>query len=151
MAACGHCRPVGPARPVPARKRARRLGVALGAAAAAAILSVGVAAAGSQGANTGGLSAGSTVAAACGTDIVAAYTTAYASSIPGYAVSQVNLAGIPAACLTRSYRIQLTGAAGAVVGSEMAGTLPSSGTTAHIAASGTPDASLVTGISVVIS
>jgi hypothetical protein len=105
----------------------------------------------SLGLTSAGLGAGSAVVAACGTGINAAYTTTYSSSIPGYSVSQVNLTGIPAACLSKSYRIQLTGAAGAAVGSEMTGTLPASGTTANISTSGTPDASLVTGISVVIS
>ena len=105
----------------------------------------------SLGMTTNGLGAGSSVVSACGTGINAAYTTAYASSIPGYSVSQVNLSNIPATCLSKSYKIQLTGAAGAAVGSEMSGTLPASGTTASISTSGTVDASLVTGISVVIS
>jgi len=105
----------------------------------------------SLGLTTSGLGAGSAVVAACGSGTTAAYTTAYASSIPGYSVTQVNLASIPAGCLSKSYGIQLTGAAGATIGSEMTGTLPASGTTANIATSGTPDASLVTGISVVIS
>ena len=105
----------------------------------------------SLGLTSSGLGAGSAVVAACGTGINAAYTTTYSSSIPGYSVSQVNLTSIPAACLSKSYRIQLTGAAGAAIGSEMTGTLPASGTTANIATAGTPDASLVTGISVVIS
>jgi len=105
----------------------------------------------SLGLTTSGLGAGSAVVAACGNGIQASYTTSYASGIPGYAVSQVNLSSIPAACLSKSYKIQLTGAAGATIGSEMSGTLPSSGTTANIATSGNPDASLVTGISVVIS
>ncbi|MFL5960530.1 MAG: hypothetical protein ACJ75G_09720 [Gaiellaceae bacterium] len=105
----------------------------------------------SLGITSAGLGAGNAVVAACGTGITAAYTTAYSSSIPGYSVSQVNLASIPAACLSKSYRIQLTGAAGATVGSEMTGTLPASGTTANISTSGSVDASLVTGISVVIS
>lgn len=103
------------------------------------------------GMTTSGLGAGSSVVAACGTGIQAAYTSAYASSIPGYSVSQVNLSSIPATCLSKSYKIQLTGASGAAVGSEMSGTLPASGTTASISTSGTPDASLVTGISVVVS
>ena len=98
-----------------------------------------------------GLGAGNAVVAACGSGITAAYTTAYSATIPGYSVSQVNLASIPAACLSKSYRIQLTGAAGATVGSEMTGTLPASGTTANISTSGNVDASLVTGISVVVS
>ena len=98
-----------------------------------------------------GLGAGNAVVAACGSGITAAYTSAYSATIPGYSVSQVNLASIPAACLSKSYRIQLTGAAGATVGSEMTGTLPASGTTANISTSGNVDASLVTGISVVVS
>lgn len=105
----------------------------------------------SLGITTSGLGAGSAVVAACGTGIQASYTTTYSSSIPGYSVSQVNLASIPAACLSKAYKIQLTGAAGAAIGSELSGTLPASGTTATIAAAGTPDASLVTGISVVVS
>lgn len=105
----------------------------------------------SLGLSSSGLGAGSSVVAACGSGIQASYTTAYAASIPGYSVSQVNLASIPAGCLSKSYKIQLTGAAGVAVGSEMSGTLPASGTTANIATAGTPDASLVTGISVVIS
>ena len=105
----------------------------------------------SLGITSSGLGAGNAVVAACGTGIQAAYTTAYASAIPGYSVSQVNLSTIPGTCLSKAYRIQLTGAAGAAVGSEMTGTLPASGTTATIATSGSVDASLVTGISVVIS
>jgi hypothetical protein len=105
----------------------------------------------SLGLTTSGLGAGSAVVAACGTGTTVSYTTAYASTIPGYSVTQVNLASIPAGCLSKTYRIQLTGASGAAVGSEMSGTLPASGTTATIATSGTPDASLVTGVSVVIS
>ena len=105
----------------------------------------------SLGLTTNGLGAGSSVVAACGTGINAAYTTAYASSIPGYSVSQVNLSAIPPTCLGKSYKIQLTGTSGVTVGSEMSGTLPASGTTANINTSGTPDASLVTGVSVVVS
>lgn len=104
----------------------------------------------SLGLTTNGLGAGSAVVASCGTGIQAAYTTAYASGIPGYAVSQVNLSSIPAACQSKSYRIQLTGASGVAVGAEMSGTLPATAT-ATIATSGNPDASLVTGVSVVFS
>jgi len=105
----------------------------------------------SLGLTSSGLGAGNAVVASCGTGINAAYTTAYSSSLPGYSVSQVNLTSIPAACLSKAYRIQLTGAGGAVVGSEMTGTLPASGTTANISTSGNVDASAVTGISVVIT
>jgi hypothetical protein len=105
----------------------------------------------SLGLTSSGLGAGNAVVASCGTGINAAYTTAYSSSLPGYSVSQVNLTSIPAACLSKAYRIQLTGAAGATVGAEMTGTLPASGTTANISTSGNVDASAVTGISVVVS
>ena len=104
----------------------------------------------SLGLRSSGLGAGSAVVASCGSGIQASYTTAYASGIPGYAVSQVNLASIPAACQSKSYKIQLTGAGGAAIGSELTGTLPATAT-ANIATSGNPDASLVTGVSVVIS
>jgi hypothetical protein len=104
----------------------------------------------SLGLSSSGLGAGSSVVAACGSGIQAAYTTAYAAAIPGYAVSQVNLSAIPAGCQSKSYKIQLTGAGGAAVGAEMSGTLPAAAT-ANIATSGNPDASLVTGVSVVIS
>ena len=104
----------------------------------------------SLGLSSSGLGAGSAVVASCGSGIQAAYTTAYASGIPGYAVSQVNLSSIPAACQSKAYKIQLTGAGGAAVGAEMSGTLPASAT-ANIPTSGNPDASLVTGVSVVVS
>jgi hypothetical protein len=105
----------------------------------------------SLGLTSSGLGAGNAVVASCGTGINAAYTTAYSASLPGYSVSQVNLTSIPAACLSKAYRIQLTGAAGATVGTEMTGTLPASGTTANISTSGNLDASAVIGISVVVS
>jgi hypothetical protein len=104
----------------------------------------------SLGLSSSGLGAGSSVVSACGSGIQAAYTTAYASAIPGYAVSQVNLSSIPAACQNKAYKIQLTGASGVAVGAEMSGTLPASAT-ANIPTSGNPDASLVTGVAVVFS
>ena len=133
------------------RKTTRRTKMVLAAVAAVVVFAGTYGFAASLGMTTNGLGAGSSVVAACGTGINAAYTTAYASSIPGYSVSQVNLSSIPATCLSKSYKIQLTGAAGAPIGSEMSGTLPASGTTASVSTSGTPDASVVTGISVVVS
>ncbi len=133
------------------RNASRTTKMVLAAVAAVVVFASTYGFAASLGLTTSGLGAGSAVVAACGSGTTAAYTTAYASSIPGYSVTQVNLASIPAGCLSKTYRIQLTGAAGAAIGSEMTGSLPASGTTASIATSGTPDASLVTGISVVIS
>jgi hypothetical protein len=133
------------------RHATRTTKMVLAAVAAIVVFASTYGFAASLGMTTTGLGAGSSVVAACGTGIQASYTTAYASSIPGYSVSQVNLASIPATCLSKSYKIQLTGAAGVTVGSEMSGTLPASGTTASVATSGTTDASAVTGISVVVS
>jgi hypothetical protein len=104
----------------------------------------------SLGLSSSGLGAGNAVVAACGTGITASYSTTYSATIPGYSVSQVNLASIPVACQGKTYSIQLTGAAGATVGLAMTGTLPASAT-ANIPTSGNVDASAVTGISVVIS
>jgi hypothetical protein len=103
------------------------------------------------GLTSNGLGAGSAVVAACGTGINASYTTAYAATIPGYSVSQVTLGSIPSTCLGKSYKIQLTGNSGVTVGSELSGTLPTTGTSMTVPTAGTPDASLVTGVSVVIS
>ena len=132
------------------RNATRTTKLALAAVAAIVVFASTYGFAASLNLGSSGLGAGSAVVASCGTGIQAAYTTAYASGIPGYAVSQVNLSAIPAACQSKSYKIQLTGAAGAPVGAEMSGTLPATAT-ANIATSGNPDASLVTGISVVIS
>ena len=133
------------------RNTTRLTKMVIAAVAAATVFGGVYGFAASLGLTSSGLGAGSSVVAACGTGIQAAYTTSYASSIPGYSVNQVNLSSIPAGCLSKSYKVQLTGAAGAAIGSEMSGTLPASGTTANIATSGSVDASLVTGISVVIS
>ena len=133
------------------RTATRRTKMVLAAVAAIVVFACTYGFAASLGLTSSGLGAGSAVVAACGTGINAAYTTAYSATIPGYSVSQVNLTAIPAACLSKAYRIQLTGAAGAAVGAEMSGTLPASGTTANISTSGNVDASLVTGVSVVVS
>jgi len=133
------------------RTATRRTKMVLAAVAAILVFACTYGFAASLGLTSSGLGAGSAVVAACGTGINAAYTTTYSASIPGYSVSQVNLTAIPATCLSKSYKIQLTGAAGVAVGGEMTGTLPASGTTANISTSGTPDASVVTGVSVVIS
>jgi len=105
----------------------------------------------SLGLGSSGLAAGNAGVSACGTGVQAAYTTAYSATLPGYSVTQVNLSAIPAGCLNKSYRVQLTGAGGVTVGSEATGSLPASGTTYTVPMSGNIDASLVTGISVVIS
>lgn len=133
--------------------RKARTATKLLVAAAAALMAFGgvYGFAASLGLSSSGLGAGSAVVAACGTGTTVSYSTTYTAAISGYSVSQVNLASIPAGCLSKTYNIQLTGAGGAAVGSAMSGTLPASGTTATIATSGNPDASLVTGVSAVFS
>src|SRR5215472_10546226 len=121
------------------RTATRRTKMVLAAVAAILVFACTYGFAASLGLTSSGLGAGSAVVAACGTGVNAAYTTTYSSAIPGYSVSQVNLTAIPATCLSKSYKIQLTGAAGAPVGSEMSGSLPASGTTANISTSGTVD------------
>ena len=132
------------------RNATRTTKIVVAAIAAIVVFACTFGFAASLGLTSSGLGAGSAVVASCGSGINAAYTTSYSASIPGYSVSQVNLSAIPAACQSKSYRIQLTGAGGAAVGTEMSGTLPATAT-ANIATSGSPDASLVTGVSVVIS
>jgi hypothetical protein len=105
----------------------------------------------SLGLGSSGLSAGNATVATCGTGMQAAYTTTYNAGLADYSVSQINLSSIPAGCLTKSYKIQLTGASGVTEGPELTGSLPASGTTFNINTGATIDASLVTGISVVIS
>ena len=133
------------------RKTNRTTKIVLAAVIASIVFAGVYGFAASLGLTSSGLGAGNAVVSSCGTGINAAYSTTYTASIPGYSVSQVNLTGIPAACLGKQYKIQLTGASGVAVGSEMSGALPASGTTASINTSGTPDASLVTCISVVVS
>jgi hypothetical protein len=132
------------------RNATRTTKIVVAAVAAIVVFASTFGFAASLGLTSSGLGAGSAVVASCGTGINAAYTTTYSASIPGYSVSQVNLSAIPAACQSKSYKIQLTGAGGAAVGAEMTGTLPATAT-ANIATSGAPDASLVTGVSVVVS
>jgi hypothetical protein len=133
------------------RKTNRTTKIVLAAVIASIVFAGVYGFAASLGLTSSGLGAGNAVVSSCGTGINAAYSTTYTASIPGYSVSQVNLTGIPAACLGKSYKIQLTGNSGVAVGSEMSGSLPASGTTANVNTVGTPDASLVTGISVVVS
>ena len=105
----------------------------------------------SLGATTSGLGADSQVVTACGTGFQVSYTTAYNASTASYIVSQVNLASIPAGCNGKAYKIQLTGASGATVGTELTGSLPAApATTATIATSGNPDAKSVQGVSLVV-
>ncbi len=108
----------------------------------------------SLGINTSGLGADTKVVASCGTGLTFAYTTAYYSGVPGYAVNGINLSNIPASCLSKNLSVTFYNGSNNAVGSAVAATLPASGTTQSIAitpSANTIDASAVTGVAVTVS
>jgi hypothetical protein len=88
------------------------------------------------------LGAGTATVAACQTtgSISTAYAPAYSSTIPGYDAVSVTLSGIHANCDTKSYKVRLTDAANAPLGSEATGTI--TGTTASLTFTGVSAASV---------
>jgi hypothetical protein len=108
----------------------------------------------SLGINTGGLGADNKLVASCGSGMSFAYTTSFASAVPGYAVNGINITNIPAGCLSKNVAVTFTDGSNNPVGSEVTSSLPASGTTKSIAitpSSNQIDASKVTGVSVVVS
>jgi hypothetical protein len=101
----------------------------------------------SLGLTTDTLGAAQTVVAACqaGTMNVT-YTPSYSSALPGYNVTAMTVAGLQAGCYSKSYRVTVSGAAGASL-AEVTGTAPTSGTT--IALTVTASAASITGVAVV--
>lgn len=96
------------------------------------------------------LGAKTTAVAACQSGTFsAAYTPAYASTIPGYDPGTVTVSGLTSACYSMPFRITLSNGSGTSLG-EVTGTTPSSGTT-FTASFTTVDASQVANISLVIS
>ena len=94
---------------------------------------------------SGALGAGTSVVAACDTDgIAVSFAPTYAAG--GYTATNVTLTGVHANCDGQTYRIQVTGASGAL-GSEITDTVD--GTSISAALTGV-SASAVTGVSVVI-
>lgn len=91
-----------------------------------------------------------TVAACQAGALDATYTSSYSATTPGYTLGTVTVSGLAATCYGMAYRITLSGAGNASLG-ELTGTTPASGSTFGGAFSPAVDASLVTGISVVIS
>jgi len=133
--------------------RPRHLAAIL-AFALAALLSVGIAEAASFGTGTSALHAGNKMIASCGQGMEFAYTTSFDNGIPGYAVNGINLSNIPASCLSKKFSATFYNGSNNAVGSAISSTLPASGTTQSISitpSSNTIDASLVTGVSVVVS
>jgi hypothetical protein len=102
----------------------------------------------SLGLTTDSLGAASSVIAACQSGSMnVVYTPVYSAPLPGYNVSTVTINGLQAGCYGKSYRVTLSGAAGASLG-EATGTAPSSGTSVG-PISITVSATSVTGVSVV--
>lgn len=121
------------------------LGLAVGAAAFAGVFAM--AASLSVGSNS--LGAGTADVASCDADGVAhTYTTAYATAIPGYRVSGVQVTGIAAACNGYSIKATLLDTADASL-TEVTGTI--SGTTHSFTVTGAVSAANVEDIAVVIS
>jgi hypothetical protein len=100
---------------------------------------------------TDDLGAGTATVAACQAGALnAAYTASYSATTPGYTLGTVTVTGLASTCYAEAYRITLSGAGGASLG-EATGTTPSTGTSFSATFSPAVNASLVTGISVVIS
>lgn len=103
--------------------------------------------------NSDTLGAGNSVVAACQAGTVSvSYTASYASGVPGYQATNVNLGNLDTTsggCGGKAVKVTLSGSGNASLG-EYTGTVPSSGTTMSLTASGIA-ASSVTGVSVVIA
>jgi hypothetical protein len=94
------------------------------------------------------LGAGSAAVAACQSGTInVTWASTYSSSVPGYQATTVTLNGIdttstPTNCGGKAYKVVVTDASNAVLGSEATGTLPSSGTTKAITLTGVSAASV---------
>jgi len=134
---------------------AKRLSVAAGFAAIAALFSIGAGAAASQGASSRGFGAETKVVSSCGTGMRFVYTTSYDSETRAYVIDAIVVSDIPATCLNRKLAVTFyDDADGTAVGSPVTTILPSSGTTDVIPIdprSNTVEAGLVSGVSVAIA
>ena len=103
--------------------------------------------------NSDSLGSGNSAVAACQAGTVSvSYTSTYASGVPGYQATNVNLGNLDTtagACGSKAVKVTLSGTGNSSIG-EYTGTVPSSGTTMSLTASGIA-ASSVTGVSVVIA
>jgi hypothetical protein len=99
--------------------------------------------------NSKSLAAGSGTVAACSASAAVSYNSVYSSAIPGYKVSTAPVTSA-AACANMSYRVTLTGTAGASLG-EVSGTLDATGAASPDFSAANVNAASVTGVSVVIS
>jgi hypothetical protein len=103
------------------------------------------------------LGAGSAVVSSCTADsLVVSYgTPTYSSSIPGYTIASVVIKDTQAtatwaACNTLLYRVTLTGIAGDEATGTLSGLVNTTNTTYTVTLPSVANASLITGVSVVI-
>lgn len=108
----------------------------------------------SLGASTGGLAAGSSPVASCGSGMTFAYTTAFYPGSSGYVVDGIDLSNIPSGCQGKSLSVTFYGSGTTPTGSPVDGRLPMTGTTERITVDPTAnaiDAREISGVSVVVS
>lgn len=108
----------------------------------------------SLGTASGGLGAGDTLVASCGTGMTFAYTTVFEEGAAGFAVDRINLSNIPSGCLSKSLSVTFEKGSSNALGSVVSVILPASGTTESISidtSSNRIDAAQVSGVSVVVS
>lgn len=99
--------------------------------------------------NTKSLGAGNATVSSCNASASVTYNTSYSATLPGYKVTTAPVTSA-VACATMSFKVTLTGASNASLG-EVTGTLDASGNGSPDFSASNVAASLVTGISVVIT
>lgn len=100
------------------------------------------------------LGSGNATVLSCTASATVAYNTTYSSAIPGYKITTVSIT-TATGCAGKAYKVTLTGASNAALGTEKTGTLLSTaGNEGKVTLDFTADnvsAAAVTGISIVVS
>jgi flagellar basal body-associated protein FliL len=99
--------------------------------------------------NSKSLGSGNTTVTSCNASAAVSYNTSYSATLPGYKVTTAPVTSA-VACATLSYKVTLTGASNASL-AEVTGTLDASGNASPDFTTNNIAASLVTGVSVVIT
>jgi hypothetical protein len=95
------------------------------------------------------LGSGNATVSSCNAAATVSYTTAYASTIPGYKVATTPVT-TAAGCATMAYKVTLTGSGNASL-AEVTGTLDASGNASPDFSASNIAAANVTGVSVVVT
>lgn len=138
------------------RRSARRKVVAI-TVVGLGIAGLGLASAAQLNLSSGALGAGTRVVASCDTDGVAvAFSNAFDTTAKGYAVTEVKLNGVDAACANQAVKITLldgdpAAAAAAAKLTEVTGTVGATGGTVTVPVTAAVKAADVKGVAVVIS